>query len=76
MIDDMAEKKPRGRPMEKGLPPRIDATPEEIARAVMNAGRPNARVKSQDYRCHSCGREVRYPETLYRGGRCPECHGG
>ena len=40
MSDDMAEKKPRGRPMKKGYPPRIDATPEEIARTVLNAGRP------------------------------------
>ena len=73
MSDDKAEKKPRGRPMEKGYPPRIDATPEEIARTVLNGGRPKARVKSQDYRCCGCGREVHYPETLYRDGRCEGC---
>ena len=75
MSDDMAEKNPRGRPVEKRYPPRIDATPEEIARTVLNAGRPKARVKSRTYRCEVCGREVQYPETLYRDGRCPECHG-
>ena len=74
MSDDMAEKKPMGRPGRK-YPPRIDATPEEIARTVLNAGRPKARVKSRTYRCGACRREVQYPETLYRDGRCPECHG-
>ena len=75
MSDDMAaEKKPRGRPMKKGYPPRIDATPEEIARAVLKGGLPTGRVKSRDYRCRVCGREFHYPETLYRDGRCPQCH--
>ena len=74
MSDDMAEKKPMGRPGRK-YPPRIDATPEEIARTVLNAGRPKARVKNRTYRCGACGREVQYPESLYRDGRCPECHG-
>ena len=73
--DKVAKKKPRGRPVEKRYPPRIDATPEELARTVLNAGRPKARVKSRTYRCGACGREVQYPETLYRDGRCPECHG-
>ena len=74
MTDDKTRKNPRGRPMKKGYPPRIDATPEEIARAVLKCGRPTGRVKSRDYRCGSCGRAVHYPETLYRDGRCPECH--
>ena len=76
MSDDMTEKKPRGRPMEKGYPPRIDATPEELARVVLNGGRPKGNVKDLVYRCAGCGREVHYPETLYRDGQCPECHGG
>ena len=75
MSDDMAEKKPMGRPGRK-YPPRIDATPEEIARLVLKGGRPKARVKGRTYRCGACGRAVYYPETLYRDGRCPECHGG
>ena len=65
----------RGRPARK-YPPRIDATPEEIARTVLNGGRPKARVKSRTYRCGTCGRAVYYPETLHNDGRCPECHGG
>ena len=75
MSDDMAEKKPMGRPGRK-YPPRIDATPEEIARVVLKGGRPTGRVKSRTYRCGACGRAVYYPETLYNDGRCPECHGG
>ena len=74
--DKVAKKKPRGRPVEKRYPPRIDATPEEIARTVLNGGRPKARVKSRDYRCGACGRAIYYPETLHNDGRCPECHGG
>ena len=46
-----AEKKPRGRPVKKGYPPRIDAMPEELARIVLNGGRPKAWVKSRTYRC-------------------------
>ena len=74
MSDDMAEKKPRGRPVKKGYPPRVDATPEEIARAVLKGGLLTGRVKSRTYRCGACGREVQYPETLYNDGRCPQCH--
>lgn len=32
-------KRPRGRPVIYPLPPRIDATPEEIARAVLSVPR-------------------------------------
>ena len=67
------EKKERGRPMERPYPPRIDATPEEIARLALNGGRPKGNVKALVYRCAGCGREVSYPETLYRDGRCEGC---
>ncbi len=73
MSDYMAEKKERGRPIGKGYPPRIDATPEEIARVVLNGGRPKGSVKVLVYRCAGCGRTVNYPETLYRDGRCEGC---
>ena len=73
MSDDMAEKKPRDRPVEKGYPPRIDATAEELARVVLNGGRLKGSVKGLVYRCAGCGREVIYPETLYRDGRCEGC---
>ena len=27
-----------------------------------------------EYRCAACGREVHYPDTLDRDGRCEDCH--
>lgn len=66
------KKKERGRPMERSYPPRIDATPEEIARALLSG--PAVEVGEEDYRCAECEREVRYPEILYRDGRCERCH--
>ena len=36
MPNDNNPKRPRGRPVEKDMPKRIDASPEEIARAVMS----------------------------------------
>ena len=68
------QKKEMGRPIERMYPPRIDATPEEIAHVVMNAGRPRGRIAERDYFCVDCERQVAYPETLYRDGRCEECH--
>ena len=38
------QKKERGR-HPRPLPPRIDATPEELARVVLNGGRPKGSVK-------------------------------
>ena len=74
-------KKERGRPMQTGYPPRIDATAEELAQAMLSlpadheweyekGGNPSRMV----YRCADCKREVYYPETLYRDGRCEPCH--
>ena len=67
------EKKERGRPMEHPYPPRIDATPEELARVVLNGGRPKGNIKALVYHCAGCECEVSYPETLYRDGRCEGC---
>ena len=53
-------------------PPRIDATAEEIARVLLSSGPPKGPVEGRVYRCADCGREVYYPETLYRDGRCVE----
>ena len=36
MPDELKPKQPRCRPVEKTMPPRIDASPEEIASAVMS----------------------------------------
>lgn len=67
-------KKERGRPA-RGYPPRIDATPDQLAEVLLRAGRPKQDVDdSRVYRCAECQREVYYPETLYNDGCCPECH--
>ena len=31
-------------------------------------------LEGQVYRCKECDREVYYPDTLRRDGRCTECH--
>ena len=70
-------KKERGRPMRRKYPPRIDAAPEVIAKAVLTAKSParfGAEPKRTEYRCADCDRQVAYPETLYEDGRCEQCH--
>ena len=63
-----------GRPA-RGLPPRIDATAEEIAQVFMRTPPPGPSLDlSKVYRCTDCERAIYYPEILYRGGRCEECH--
>ena len=67
-------KKERGRPMERRYPPRIDATPEQIAKTMFQAsltGVPD--VEEHTYRCIVCRRAVYYPETLYDAGNCKNC---
>ena len=67
------KEKQRGRPA-RGLPPRIDAAPEEIAQVFMRSMTPGPAVDySKVYRCGECQREVNYPEVLYRDGRCGDC---
>ena len=68
------KKKQMGRPSQRVLPPKIDATPEEVAHVVLNAGRPKGPVVGQLYYCRDCKRQVSWPETLYRDGRCESCH--
>ena len=63
-----------GRPRKHLLPPRIDATPEEVAHVVLNAGRPKGPFKPKDYFCEACKRQVAFPETLYNDGLCEQCH--
>ena len=65
-------KKELGRPS-KPYPPRIDATPEEALRAMFTTP-PSAAIDDRESRCSDCGREVYYPEVLYRDNRCSECH--
>ena len=76
------KKKELGRPAKKKnlYPPRVDATPEDMAQAVLAlpAGRKweymEAGPEGTVYRCGDCEREVHYPDTLYRDGRCTSCH--
>ena len=64
------------------LPPRIDASPDEIAEAffAMPADHEWKYVKESSegyesgYQCVECSREVSYPETLHDDGRCESCH--
>ena len=67
-------RKAKGRPRERLYPPRIDATPEQVAHVVLNAGRPKGRLKPRDYYCGGCNRQVSYPEILHDDGRCEVCH--
>ncbi len=69
----MPRKKPeKGRPLGHKYPPKIDATPEEIAKVFFRR-RPDDDLVMQEYRCAQCKREVAYPETLFKGGLCAEC---
>ena len=67
------KKKPRGRPPVRPLPPRADATPEELARAFFK-GKPGDEADfSTVYRCAGCQRVMSFPEILYRDKRCGGC---
>ena len=67
------KKKERGRPVERRYPPRIDATPEEIAQKFFRTPARKISDEAPTYRCADCQREVSYPETLYRDGKCQAC---
>ncbi len=71
------KKKEMGRPS-KPLPPRVNATPEQLAQVFL-ALPANYEWKyitegPPGYRCVDCERAISYPETLYDDGRCEECH--
>ena len=68
------KKKERGRPMTVKYPPRIDTTPEKLAQAMFRAGSATGPVSGKVYHCADCGREVNYPDILYRDGCCEDCH--
>lgn len=67
-------KKERGRPMERMYPPRIDVTPEDMAKMLFSAGPSTEPVSGRDYHCRDCQRKVVYPEFLYADDRCETCH--
>ena len=69
------KKKGRGRPSKYVLPPRIDATAEELVRTVLQA-KPKGSTEADfptEFRCAGCGRAVAYPEILYGDDRCSDC---
>ena len=70
----MAEKKAkkRVRPTMAPLPPRIDATPEELARAMFNSP-PSKNSSAKSYHCERCERQVSFPEVLNEDGVCLTC---
>ena len=67
-------KKERGRPLEKPYPPRIDATPEQLAQAFFGSSQDTLKRSMSAHRCTVCRSEVHYPETLYNDCRCQGCH--
>ena len=71
----MAEKKAkkRVRSTKAPLPPRIDASPEELARAMFNSP-PSKSSSAKSYHCERCGRQVSFPEVLNEDGVCMACH--
>ena len=77
MSDDKAEKKPRGRPDREGIPSQDRRYPRGNSSYRPERWTPKGSgQEAAAYRCGACGRTVQYPETLYRDGRCSECHGG
>ena len=67
------QKRPRGRPRTTQLPPRADATPEELVQAFFQ-GKPGDELDlPMFYYCAECGEQVSFPEVLYRDKRCKDC---
>ena len=67
--------KQRGRPTQYLLPPRINATAEQLAAAVLS-GKVRQVQEEQfptAFNCEECGREVAHPEILYDDNRCADC---
>ena len=59
-------KKQRGRTARR-LPPRTDATVDELVEAFFKGTPKTVISEPKEYRCTDCQREVYYPEILYRG---------
>ena len=68
----MRERRARGRPVKYELPPRIDATAEELAQVIFRS-KPQPFTHAPRYNCAGCGRKVMYPDILYKDRRCREC---
>ena len=60
--------------MERMYPPRVDATADELATAFFRALPRVDQEEPNEYWCVACGRDVYYPEILYRDEWCEQCH--
>ena len=70
----MAERKrQRGRPPTSPLPPKADATPEELVQAFFQGNPGDELDFPMVYYCAECGDQVSFPEVLYRDKRCNSC---
>ena len=73
------KKKELGRPA-RPLPPRTDATPEQLAKAMFalpaNHEWKYLEEGPPDYKCGTCGKPVSYPNVLTRDGLCAACATG
>ena len=63
----------QGRPALHTLPPRIDASPEDIA-SVFFRSPGTTDTTPRKYNCRSCGSRVIYPDVLFDDGKCGRCH--
>ena len=68
------EARARGRIDSMSLPPRLDASPEELVQAMFNSP-PKEGVSDQEYFCSQCGRQIVFPEVLHEDGTCLDCQG-
>ena len=70
------KKKELGRPA-RALPPKTDATPEELATAMFALPAHHEwkylGEERPDYKCGACGKAVSYPNVLTRAGLCGTC---
>ena len=68
-------KRSRGRPVEKPLPPRTDATMDQLADAMfaLPADYEWQYDKTTKHLCAAWKRPVSYPDNLTRAGLCGEC---
>ena len=56
------------------LPPRIDASPDEIASVVLGTRPKTTTPAERDYTCEGCGKKVTYPDAYHEDNRCTPCH--
>ena len=72
----MTDKASRGRPP-KQYPPKVDASAEDIAKAMfrLSQGHQWAYLEEEpEDKCVRCGKPVHYPDTRYQDGTCAGCH--